>query len=104
MKRKSTRPEHDGFPQRLAALRKRRSLTQLALAGIAGCGIRRLARALHTSSDDLLFGEGERGPDAELRLQFEAVSGFDREEKRALRALLEGMILKHEARRWSSTP
>ena len=112
----------DGFPQRLAALRKRRSLTQIALAEIAGCGItqlkryesgasqptldviRRLARALRTSSDELLFGEGERGPDAELRLQFEAVSGFDREEKKALRALLEGMILKHEAQRWSSRP
>jgi len=32
----------------------------------------------------------------------EAVSRFDAEEKQVVRSLLEGMILKHEARRWSS--
>jgi hypothetical protein len=35
-------------------------------------------------------------------LQFEAVSRFDADEKQVVRSLLEGMILKHEARRWSS--
>lgn len=122
MKHKPAPAPSDGFPQRLAALRRQRSLTQVALASLADCGItqlkryesgasqptldviRRLARALRASSDELLFGEGERGPDAELRLQFEAVSRFDRDEKRALRALLEGLILKHEAQRWSSRP
>lgn len=110
----------DDFPRRLAALRKQRSLTQAALAEIAECGItqlkryesgssqptldaiRRLARALHASADELLFGEGGRGPDADLRLQFEALASFDREEKKTARALLEGLILKHEAQRWNS--
>ncbi|MGO9130068.1 MAG: helix-turn-helix domain-containing protein, partial [Bryobacteraceae bacterium] len=66
--------------------------------------IRRLATALSVSADLLLFGKDERGPDDDLRLQFEAVSRFGAEEKQVVRSLLEGMILKHEARRWSSAP
>lgn len=52
----------------------------------------------------LLLGKDERGPDDDLRLQFEAVSRFDADEKQVARSLLEGMILKHEARRWQSLP
>jgi len=108
------------FPQRLAELRKRHSLTQQQLADRIGMHvvqlrryeagtsqptldvIRNLATALQVSADVLLFGKDERGPDDDLRLQFEAVSRFDEEEKRVVRSLLEGMILKHEARRWQS--
>ena len=64
--------------------------------------IRKLSTALQVSADMLLFGKDERGPDDDLRLQFEAVSRFDEEEKRVVRSLLEGMILKHEARRWQT--
>jgi transcriptional regulator with XRE-family HTH domain len=110
------------FPQRLAALRKEHGLTQQTLAARVGVHvvqlrryeagasqptlevIRKLATALSVSADLLLFGKDERGPDEELRLQFEAVSRFDADEKRVVRSLLEGMILKHEARRWSSAP
>jgi len=53
-------------------------------------------------SDVLIFGADERGPDGDLRLQFEAVSRFALDEKKVIKALLEGMILKHEAKRWSS--
>lgn len=63
--------------------------------------VRRLAIALSASANLLLFGADTRGPDDELRLQFEAVSKFDPEEKRVVRSLLDGMILRHEARRWS---
>lgn len=62
--------------------------------------IGKLATALNVSADLLLFGKGERGPDDDLRLRFEAVSRFHPEEKQVVRSLLEGMILKHEARRW----
>ncbi len=107
------------FSQRLAALRRERGLTQQQLADRiqshvqqlkryeGGSSqptldvIRKLAVALGVTSDQLLFGKDERGPDDELRLQFEAVSQFDAEEKQVVRSLLEGMILKHEARRWS---
>jgi transcriptional regulator with XRE-family HTH domain len=64
--------------------------------------IRHLAVALSVSSDILLFGKDERGPDDELRLQFEAVSKFDSEDKKAARAVLDGLILRHEAKRLSS--
>ncbi len=47
----------------------------------------------------LVFDKDERGPDENLRLQFEAVSCFDPEEKKIVKALLEGMILKHETKR-----
>lgn len=107
------------FAQRLAILRKQKGLTQQQLADRiqthvqqlkryeAGSSqptldvIRKLAMALGVTSDQLLFGKDERGPDEGLRLQFEAISRFDAEEKQVVRSLLEGMILKHEARRWS---
>lgn len=62
----------------------------------------RLAKVLHVRLDDLVFGDQERGPSADLALQFEAVSQFTDAEKQTVRELLEGMILKHEARRWDS--
>ncbi len=50
-----------------------------------------------------MFEEGERGPDEELALQFEAISRFDAEERKVAKALLDSLILKHEAKRWSTT-
>jgi transcriptional regulator with XRE-family HTH domain len=109
------------FPERLAQLRKERKLTQQALADRvsvhviqvrryeAGSSqptldvIKRLAVALRVSADVLLFDENERGPDDELRLQFETIATFDPEEKRVIRDVLEGLILRHEARRWASS-
>jgi transcriptional regulator with XRE-family HTH domain len=61
--------------------------------------IKRLAQALRVSSDYLLFGTDERGPDGDLRLQFEAVS---REAKKVVKQVLDSMILQQEAGRWSS--
>ncbi len=102
---------------RLIALRKQRGLSQQAMADAVGVhvnqikryetgaaqpsleGLKKLALALHVTTDFLLFTESERGPDEELRLQFEAVSQFDDEEKAVVRSLIDGMILKHQARR-----
>jgi transcriptional regulator with XRE-family HTH domain len=104
------------FAQRLAAFRKERSLTQQALADRVAVHltqinryesgdsqptldvIRRLAIALTVSADELIFGKDERGPDEDLRLQFEAISQFDDEDKELARGLLEGLILKHQAK------
>ena len=106
------------FPERLAALRKEHKLTQQALADKVGVHviqirryeagdtqptlevIRKLAIALSVSADKLIFDNAERGPDEDLRLQFEAVSQFSPEEKKVVKALLEGLIIKHEANRW----
>jgi len=64
--------------------------------------IKNLTRTLQVSSDELIFGEDERSPSDDLKLQFEVVSRFPEEEKRIVKALLEGMILKHEAKRWAN--
>jgi len=64
--------------------------------------IRNLAVALSVSADLLLFGKEERGPDDDLRLQFEAVSKFTDEERKAAREALDGLILRHEAHRLSA--
>lgn len=109
------------FHKRLAQLRKDKSLTQQALADASGVNVsqlkryetgvsqpsldvlRKLAIALGTSADLLLFDKDERGPDDELRLLFEAVTRFDKEGKRVAMTVLESLILKQEAKRWAST-
>ena len=108
------------FPARLAELRKKKGLTQQALAESIGMHviqirryeagnsqptldvIRRLAIALSVSADVLIFEKDERGPDEELRLQFEAISRFDPEDKKVVRTVLDGLILKHQAKRWGT--
>lgn len=66
-------------------------------------GIHKLARALRVSADSLVFEQDERGPDEEFRLQFEAFTAFDQDEKKAAKTLPDALILKHQARRWAST-
>jgi len=50
------------------------------------------------SLDALVFEDDEPGPDEELRLHFEAIAGMPAEEKQVVKALLEGMILKHQTK------
>lgn len=106
------------FSSRLIQFRKAQGLTQQGLADAAQIHVNqikryeagtaqptldalvRLAKALHLSLDDLVFSEEERGPSDDLRLQFEAVSQFDENERAVARTVLEGLILKHEAKRW----
>ena len=64
--------------------------------------LRRFRVALTVSADMLLFATDERGPDEDLKLQFEAVSRLDPEEKRVIRSVIESILLRHEARRWSA--
>jgi len=65
--------------------------------------LKRLARALGVTTGELIFEEHARGPDDELRLQFAAVAEFGPEEKNAAKDLLNALILKHQARRWTGT-
>lgn len=112
-------PDCMDFPTRLSTLRKQKGLTQQALADRVGVNLsqihryesggslptfevlRSLAVALGASGDELLFDDKERGPDDELRLVFEAVSRFDDDDKRLAKGVLEGLILKSEAKRWA---
>jgi len=107
------------FSERLGKIRKQRGLTQQVLSEKAKVSlvqlcryeagtsqptlevIRRLAIALSITTDMLIFGKDERGPDDDLRLQFEAISKFAPAEKQMIMELLDGLILKQEARRWS---
>jgi transcriptional regulator with XRE-family HTH domain len=64
-------------------------------------GLKKLARAFSVSTDWLLFEDAERGPDEDLRLQFEAMSQLTPEEKNVARAVLEGLLIKHVATKWN---
>jgi transcriptional regulator with XRE-family HTH domain len=108
------------FLARLIALRKQRGLTQQGLADAAGIhvqqikryeagssqptaeALKKLALSLRVSTDALLFEENERGPDEALKLQFEAIAKMPKKEKQVIQELIDGMILKYEAKRWSS--
>jgi transcriptional regulator with XRE-family HTH domain len=107
------------FAAKLVTLRKEKGLTQQGLADACGIhaqqikryeagtsqptaeALRKLARTLHVSVDALLFDEHERGPDEDLRLQFEAITKMPKKERQVIRELIDGMILKYEAKRWS---
>jgi len=108
------------FPEHLATLRKQKGMTQQQLAEKIGVHVVQLRRyeagssqptldvvrgmavALGISADALLFDKDERGPDASLKLQFEAVCRFDPESKKVVQQVLDSMILQQEARRWSA--
>lgn len=44
---------------------------------------------------------GRRGPSDDLRLHLEAIQHLDPDEKAVVRALIESMLLRHEARRFA---
>lgn len=105
------------FVKQLIALRKQQGFTQQALADAVGMHVNqikryeastaqptletlvKLAKELHTTLDVLVFGEGYRTPSDDLLLQFEALTKFDEEERKVVKALLESLILKHNAKR-----
>ena len=106
---------------RLIALRKQNGLTQQEMADKIGLhvnqvrryesgnaqpsleALKKIAVAMSVTIDSQAFDEAERGPDEDLKLQFEAITRFAPEEKQIAKAVLEGLIIKHEAKRWSAT-
>lgn len=107
------------FSKQLLALRKKRGYTQQALADKIGIHVTQIKRyeagtaqptleafrnivlALNVSADTMLFEGNERGPEDELRLHSEAVSKLDPREKSVIKELIEGMLIKHDAKRWT---
>jgi len=105
------------FPTQLIRLRKERNLTQQQMADEVGIHVNQIKRyeagttqptlealvkitkSLHVSMDHLVFGEQEREPIDDLKLQFEALSQFDEEDRKIAKAVLESLILKHNAKR-----
>ena len=106
---------------RLIQLRKQKGLSQQALADAVGLhvtqikryeagatqpsleALKKIAITLGITTDFLLFDNAERNPDDELRLQFDVIARLDEEEKRIIRELIDGMILKYQARRWAGS-
>lgn len=105
---------------RLIALRKQKGLTQQGLADATGIHVQQIKRyesgtsqpslealkkiavTFHVSADSLLFEDAERGPDDELRLQFDAIARMPKQEKLVIRELIDGMIIKYETQRWGT--
>lgn len=50
----------------------------------------------------LLFDHHERGPDDDLKLQFEATTRLNDDEKQTVKRVLESLLLAHEAKRWAA--
>jgi len=108
------------FPKRLLKIRKQQGFTQQSLADAVSMHVNqikkyeagtaqptlgamiKLAQTLHVSLDALVFEEGDRGPDDDLRLQFEAISRMSDEDKKIIKALLDGMIIKHQTQQMVS--
>ena len=109
------------FSSQLVELRKSKRLTQVECAKLIGVSlpqyqryesgksqptldvIKNIALAFNVATDALIFDQDERGPDDQLRLQFEAISNFNDHEKHVIMTLLESMIIRHEAEKWNHT-
>ncbi len=102
------------FSARVISLRKQKGLTQQGLADTSGIhvqqikryeaghaqptaeALKKLALALHVTSDALLFEAGEREPDDDLKLRFEAVAAMLPEEQAVAKAVLDAIIVKSQ--------
>ncbi|MBD1229564.1 helix-turn-helix transcriptional regulator [Xenorhabdus griffiniae] len=105
---------------RLITLRKQKGLSQQALADAVGIhvtqikryeggislpsleAIKKIAQTLRVTTDSLIFEDNELQPDSDLALQFQAISNMQPEQRQVIKEVLEGMIIKYEAERWSS--
>jgi len=105
---------------RLATLRKQKGLSQQAFADAVNIhvtqikryeggtaspsleAIKKIAKTLRVTTDSLIFEDEELLPNADLALQFQAISLMKPEQQAVIKQLLEGMIIKYEAERWSS--
>jgi transcriptional regulator with XRE-family HTH domain len=106
-----------GFPERLAKIRKDKKLSVNELAEMIELHhsqlrryekgdsqptldvIRKLAIALNVPGDSLLFDEEERKPPEDFMLQFDALMELNEEEKKVARAVLDGLVMRHQARK-----
>lgn len=105
---------------RLLTVRRQHGLTQLQMAERVGLhvnqirryeagdaqpsleALKKIALALNVSIDSLVFDDAERGPSNDLALQFEAVSQLPSAERNVVKEVLDGLIIKYQARRWDT--
>lgn len=105
------------FGKRLVELRRKRGLTQQQLCELVGVHvtqlrnyesdrsqptlevIRKLALALDITADELVFDPSERMPlitDKELIRQWEHIEELPEEDRKALKAVVEGLLLRRQ--------
>ena len=105
---------------RISTMRKQKGLTQQGLADALGLhvtqikryesgnslpsleALKKISQTFRVTTDSLVFEEDELTPDVNLALQFQAIAGMPETEQSVIKQLLEGMIIKYEAERWSS--
>ncbi|EAB7344727.1 TPA: helix-turn-helix transcriptional regulator [Salmonella enterica subsp. enterica serovar Concord] len=105
------------FSQRVIELRKKCGLTQQGLSDATGIhvqqikryeagssqptaeALKKLAVVLHVTADFLLFEPGEREPEDDLKLRFEAVAAMSTDEQEVAKAVLDAMIVKSQVSR-----
>jgi len=106
---------------RLITLRKEMKLTQQQMADLLGIHVnsvkkyetrqaqpsidvlKKMATALHVTTDSLLFEEHEREPKGGFALQLEAINEMPDDEQMVVREVLESLIIKSQSRRWDFT-
>ncbi len=105
------------FPERLAKIRKERNLGFPELARLTEVHatqlrryekgesqptlevLKKLAIALNVPGDMLLFDEDERKPPDDFLLQFEALSQLAPEDKKTIRDVIDGLIMRNQAKK-----
>lgn len=96
-----------GFVALTGLMRLSRGLSdscELLQTALLSVHVRPCPVPLAVSADDLVFDPDERGPqDESLRLHLEALDQLDPDEQAGIRALIEGALLRHQARRLAQT-
>lgn len=98
----------------LVQLRKAKGLTQDQMAELTGVHIssirayeagratpsadvvKNIAIALSVSADQIIFKAGERDPEGDLKLQFEALSKLPPEDQMTISNLIDSLVVKHQ--------
>lgn len=75
-----TAPDQPALGAAVKAIRKEKKISQVAVCD---------------ATDTLVFDENERGPDEDLRLQFEATTRLSDDEKHVVKAVIESILLSH---------
>jgi len=105
------------FPERLKLLRQERKLDFDELAKMIGLHstqlrryekgdsqptlevLRKLAIVLNVSGDELLFDAEERKAPEDFVLQFQALSNLAPEERKTIRAMIDGLMIRQQAKK-----
>lgn len=62
--------------------------------------IKKLAKALHCSADELIFDDGDYIISDELRLLFSAVEDLSEDKQQMIKDFIEAMVMKSDVEKW----